>query len=167
MKESDLYPPVRDWLRARGYEVHVEMFGADVVAVKDGTLTVVELKIALTQKLLYQCNDRARWADFVLAAVPVNMLTTREAKGRIKNARGWGFGVLSVDVDRCSARQIAKARQQPWGFHKRRNYRLKMLDGRPPAMDHELAGLPSCNALRQQRLDRNPRPTPAREDETR
>jgi len=154
MRESDLYPPVRQWPLARGYEVHVEIFGADVVAVKDGQLTVVELKVAWTNQLFQQLIDRAGWADFVFAAVPAAMARTREATSKTKGARYRGFGVLAVDCERCKVKQVAKPRQQPWMFVKRRNYRLKELTGRPPAMDHELAGLPSCNTLRRQRIQR-------------
>jgi len=45
----------------------------------------------------------------------------------------------------------AKARPQPWAWHKRHDYRLKRLAKLPPARDYELAGLPACPALAEQR----------------
>lgn len=146
MMECDLYPPVRDWLAARGYEIHVEMFGSDIVAVKDGQLTVVELKLGFTQILADQLTDRARWADFVMAAT-LDVPSYRPAWLKYN-----GFGYLVVYGG--AVLQRIKPRQQPWAFVKRRAYRLKQLDGRPPAMEHETAGLPSCNELRLQRLAR-------------
>lgn len=151
-RESELFVPVREWLRKNGYEVHVEIFDADVVAVKDGKLTVVELKPHFTVKLFKQLHSRALWADFVIAA------TFRPKSGDADKAikRGGmkyhGFGVLLVDGS--AVRELMKPKPQPFMWHKRNAYRRKKLLGRAEAMDHELAGLPSCNALREQRLKR-------------
>jgi hypothetical protein len=150
MRESDLYPAVRDWLLSQGYEVHVEVFGHDIVAVKDGLCTVVELKVCLSEKVLDQCRDACNWADFVFAAVPRE--SAERLKGRVKCCRYYGYGVLAVDG--AKVRQKAMARPQPWGRVRRRAYRIELLTGRRPAMDHEVAGLPSCPALREQREKR-------------
>jgi hypothetical protein len=145
MKESDLYPAVRDWLTHSGYEVHVEIFDCDIVAVKEGLLTVVELKTCLSQELYAQCVDRARWADFVIAAIAS---VPRSTSGFTYA----GFGVMLVRNG--AARLKHKPRPQPWHWHKARSYRLKKLTGRLPAQSHEVAGLTSGNALRAQRVQR-------------
>jgi hypothetical protein len=132
MKESDLYIPVRNWLIARGYEIHVEIFDADIVAVKDGELTAVELKACLSSDLYRQCCNRARWADYVIAAVA----SVPRQVGMYTHA---GFGVLLVNGGKVH--QKAKPRPQPWLWHKMHDYRVKKLTGRLPAQEHELAGL--------------------------
>lgn len=137
MKESDLYPPVRDWLRARGYTIYVERFDADIVAVKDGRLLAVELKLCFTQQLYSQLQARATWADEVMAAVG-------SAPRAFKAMRYMGYGLLLVSNGKV--RQKFKTRPQPWQFHKRRLYRLKVLADELPAMDHELAGVMSVEA---------------------
>lgn len=145
MRESDLYPPVRDWLIARGYEVHVEIFDCDIVAVKDGRLLVVELKLCLARELFTQMEDAARWADEVMGAVA-------SAPRKLGGLSNKGFGLLQVTDGRV--RQRVKPRPQPHWWFKKRAYRIKKLNGRDPAMPHELAGLPSCPALRLQREQR-------------
>lgn len=145
MRESDLYVPVRDWLAARGYAVYVERFGADVVAVRGGELTVVALKLCLTQGLMEQLGWRAQWADYVIAAV------ASEPK-HLSGLRYAGYGLLQVRDGK--ARQRLVARPQPWLWHRKHDYRAKKLAGEAPAMAHEVAGLPSCPQLRQQRRQR-------------
>jgi hypothetical protein len=146
MAESDLYPPVRDWLRKRGYEVHVEVFGADIIAIRDGAITVVELKLCLSAGLIKQMHAGARWADFVIGAIA--------SKPRITSGVSYaGFGLLLVSGQKVH--QHIKPRPQPWHWHKARTYRVKKLTGRTPAQEHELAGLPSSPALRAQRQMRS------------
>lgn len=143
VKESDLYVPVRDWLAARGWVIHVEIFDADIVAVRDGRMLAVELKPCLTQDLMNQLHHRAVWADEVIGAI------ASEPRGRLHALRYYGFGLLQV-ID-GKVRQRIKPRPQPWQWHRTRAYRLKKLNSRPPAADHEVAGLPGCSALREQR----------------
>ena len=149
-KEHELFPAVREWLASRSYEIHVEVFDADVVAIKDGKLTVIELKPTCNRKLFEQLQVRAAWADFVMGAVffPASGTAGRAiTRGGLKYL---GFGLLVVDGD--SARQIIKPKPQPFMWHKRRASRMKKLGMRLPAQDHELAGLPACPALKSQRL---------------
>ena len=69
--ESDLYTPVRDYLRSLGYDVKGEVRSCDIAAVRDGELIVVELKRGFTLELIYQAIDRQRVADGVYVAVPL------------------------------------------------------------------------------------------------
>jgi hypothetical protein len=152
LREYDLYPPVRRWLLDRGYEIHVEMFDADIVAVKDGKVTTIDLKLGFTEVLVKQLYRRMEWADYVFGAVPASCRLKLKRDFWFGQFRQHGFGLLLVDGDRV--RQKRMSRPQPWAWHKRHNYRLTVLLNRSPAMEHELAGLPSCPQLRQQRLDR-------------
>jgi len=52
-----------------------------VIAVKDGQLTVVELKLHFGNGLFALLQDRARWADYVLGAVPTVLLRKVNAEG--------------------------------------------------------------------------------------
>lgn len=58
MKESDLANPVMEWLRARGLTPYGEIgWGGraiDVVGLSDTEVWAVELKLGLTQKVIYQ-----------------------------------------------------------------------------------------------------------------
>jgi hypothetical protein len=149
MKESDLYPPVREWLQKRGYEIHVEVFGCDLVAVKERMLTAVELKLGLEQHLIEQLRYRSWWADFVIGVVPMSKSVEKLRDANFRRWRYEGYGLCVVENGRV--RQLVKPKPQPWDWHRKHAYRVKMLAGRPPAQDHEIAGLPSCPQLREQR----------------
>jgi hypothetical protein len=142
VRESDLFPPVRKWLESKGYTIHVEMFDADIIATKDGRIVVVELKPCLTQHLITQCARRSQWADEVWCAIGSEPRTISELKYS-------GFGLLLVSGGKV--RKKLGAKPQPWQWHKMRAYRAKRLMDRAPAMAHEIAGLPCCAALREQR----------------
>lgn len=144
-KERDMYPLVRDWLTASGYQIHVELFDADVVGVKGDHVVVVEMKRCCSYSLLIQMLKRATWADEVWGCVASRPKAMREYAAR-------GFGMLEIRRGKIHVRKVA--RPQPWQWHRRRNYRMKKLAARPPAMDHEVAGLPSCRELREQRKAR-------------
>lgn len=145
-RESDLYIPVRDWLREHGHEVHVEVFGCDVVAVRGSELTVVELKLSSPALLVSQLHQRSQWADFVLGAMPHRPKST----GMWKH---WGFGLLIVSEGKV--RQLIRPRRQPDQWYRKHGYRIKRLAGRQPAQAHETAGLPCCPQLREQRVRRS------------
>jgi hypothetical protein len=144
MKESDLYIPVRDWLRARGFTVHIEIFDCDVVGINaDGKMVAVELKTGMTLGLYNQLSLRATWADEVWAAVPAT--AEKPKHGFAYN----GYGLLIVSGGRVKVQRIA--RPQPWNRCRSQIYRRKELSSRLAALDHHVAGLPSCPQAREQR----------------
>lgn len=159
MKESDLYIPVRDWLRGRGYTVHVEVFGCDVVAVQGDRLIAVELKLKSPLVVHRQAQRCGRfWADAAYAAMPY-----RPRKVGIFVDSGVGLlvvsdGAVSVEFE---SKTFTVPEVDEWYrfWSKRHKYRIKKLSKREPAQDHELAGLPCCPQLREQRLKRLPAPT--------
>ena len=69
-RETDLYPPIRDYLTAQGYTVRAEVSGCDCTAEKDGALIVIELKLRFNLELLLQAADRQRISDSVYVAIP-------------------------------------------------------------------------------------------------
>ena len=55
MKETELYPPIKAFLEAQGYEVKAEVGDCDVLAVRGGEEpVVVELKTGFTLPLVFQ-----------------------------------------------------------------------------------------------------------------
>lgn len=144
MKESDLYLPVRDWLRSRGYTVHVEIFDCDVVGINAaGHMVAVELKLGMRRDLCNQLSLRTNWADEVWGAVP----HTAEQPGS-----GWsyyGYGLLVLKNGKLRVQR--KARPQPWHRIRAQEYRRKVLRSRHPARDCDIAGLPSCAQAKTQR----------------
>jgi hypothetical protein len=70
LKETDLYPPVKNHLESQGYKVNSEVKHCDVTATRDDELIVVELKTRFNATLLIQAADRQRAADAVYVALP-------------------------------------------------------------------------------------------------
>ncbi|KAF0197606.1 MAG: hypothetical protein FD169_208 [Bacillota bacterium] len=75
MRETDLFPPVAEYLLQLGFTVRSEVRGCDITAVKDNELVIVELKTSFSIDLLIQATTRQRAADTVYVAIP------RPAKG--------------------------------------------------------------------------------------
>jgi hypothetical protein len=70
-RESDLYPPVKAFLEAQGYEVKGEIGGCDAVGTRGGEPPViVELKLQFNLALVLQGVDRLALTDRVYLAVP-------------------------------------------------------------------------------------------------
>ncbi len=70
MRESELFPAVKRLFEENGYSVNAEVCGCDVTAVKDGRITVVELKKNLSVTLLAQGLARQKLGSLVYIAVP-------------------------------------------------------------------------------------------------
>src|SRR5258708_7725878 len=111
MSEVSLYPAVRRFLEAAGFDVKGEVKGCDIVAVRAGeplTLTIVEMKLGFTLDLLLQATDRMRAADEVWLAVPA----TRRGRDRYPRVhrlcRLVGFGLMAVNAARDRVEVLAE-----------------------------------------------------------
>lgn len=96
--ETDLYAPVKAWLEGLGFEVKAEVGAADVVAMRDGAMTVVELKVGFSLTLLQQAVARQALTDNVYVAVPRwgGRQGWRAFKGNVGLCKRLGVGVMSV-----------------------------------------------------------------------
>jgi len=70
MRESDLYLPIKNFFTELGYLVKAEVKDADVTAIKDDEVVIIEMKTSLNVKLLYQACQRQRLTDYVYVAIP-------------------------------------------------------------------------------------------------
>ena len=99
--ETDLYRPVKGFLEQLGFEVKGEVCGCDIVAVRQGSpsvLVIAELKLTFTLELVLQAVDRTAVCDEVWLAVRASRRGRgRESDSRVKKlCRFLGFGLLSV-----------------------------------------------------------------------
>ncbi|MCL2571024.1 MAG: DUF2161 family putative PD-(D/E)XK-type phosphodiesterase [Defluviitaleaceae bacterium] len=69
-KEADMYKPIRNLLADQGFTVRGEVKGCDIAAVKDDMLWVVEMKLSINLKLVFQAMERKTATDWVFVAVP-------------------------------------------------------------------------------------------------
>jgi hypothetical protein len=111
MSEVSLYPAVKRFLEAAGFEVKGEVNGCDAVAVRSDapqTLAIVEMKLGFNLELLLQATDRMRAADEVWLAVPA----TRRGRDRDRRVhrlcRLIGFGLLAVNATRDQVEVLAE-----------------------------------------------------------
>ena len=92
--ESDLYPAVKTFLEAQGYQVKGEIGGCDVVATRgEEPPVIVELKLTFNLALLLQGVDRLSITDHVYLAV-----------ARPRGRRGSGRAVYRRDVRKLCRR---------------------------------------------------------------
>lgn len=109
--ETALYPTVKRFLEAAGFEVKGEVCGCDIVAVRDAEparLAIVEMKLGLSLDLLLQAVERLRAADEVWLAVPA----TRRGRDRDPRVhrlcRLLGLGIMAVNAARDRIEVLAE-----------------------------------------------------------
>jgi hypothetical protein len=103
-KESDMYKPVKDFFVGLGYAVNAEVKGIDVAMVKDGVLTVIELKKSFNMRLLYQAVDRQSVTSQVYVAIPrPRHIYGRECVLMRRILKKLGLGLIFVSVDKGAA----------------------------------------------------------------
>ncbi len=111
MTEVSLYPAVKRFLEAAGFDVKGEVKSCDIVAVRREaplTLTIVEMKLGFTLDLLLQATDRMRAADQVWLAVPATG-RGRDRDPRVHRlCRLLGFGLIAVNAARDRVEVLAE-----------------------------------------------------------
>ena len=79
MKESDMYPILRDYLESRGYSVYAEVeprqvlnhYGrADIIAYSKPAVCIVEMKTSLSIDLIEQAYRWIPYVHYIYVAVP-------------------------------------------------------------------------------------------------
>jgi hypothetical protein len=100
MRESDLYAPVRDWLKEQGFAPKAEVKDVDIVALKGDTVLAVELKSILNLDVILQAVDRQRISDIVYIGVPKKgrLLFTKRWKMLIHLLKRLELGLLLVTM---------------------------------------------------------------------
>lgn len=124
-RETDLYPPIKNFLEGQGYVVKSEVGAVDVMAVRGGEPPVViELKLGFSLSLFHQCVARQSLTEDVYLAVPrqTGKRFAKAVKDNLKLARRLGLGLITVRMSdglvqvHCDPGpfqpRIAKARQQ-------------------------------------------------------
>lgn len=97
LKESDLYPPVKEFLEGLGCTVRGEVAGCDIAALQGEELIAVELKRSITLRLLVQAVERQQACDAVYIAVPAEGGGyPPNFKANLKLVKRLGLGVLLV-----------------------------------------------------------------------
>ncbi len=113
MKETDLYAPMKDWFKEKGYEVRPE-FGIfyrtfDAIAVKDNIVIAIEMKLCLTRILLDQIRCGYLFADY--SYVVISTIPRIESKG-LDFCLSRGIGILSIKNEIVKDLYLAKEQKK-------------------------------------------------------
>ena len=100
MKESDLFPYIKQYLLSGGYKVRAEVNGCYITAVLDDNLIIIEMKLRLNLELIMQAVDRQRITDSVYVAIPTpdKKLQKQRLKGIIRILKRLEIGLIIVDT---------------------------------------------------------------------
>lgn len=103
MKEVDLYEPCKNLLEEQGFQVKAEVHSCDIMAVKDDYIVIIELKLGISLKLVYQAIDRQKLADKVYVALPSTAINSNRAnlKNFINLLKRLELGLISVNKDKA------------------------------------------------------------------
>lgn len=126
MKEVDMYKPLQEFLKARGYLVYSEVENMDVFSRKDDQLLVVEMKKSFNLQLVYQLIERLKITDQVYAYV---ILTKggrwlKSYKKMCALLRRLHCGLLTLDQH---THQKVVLEFEPGPFKPRKNYTKKKI----------------------------------------
>ena len=97
MKESDMFMPIRDWLKSKGAikvctEIYLYDTPADIVALMpEDKILVIEMKKSLTKHLIRQAHGHYCFSNYTYIAV-----ATKPRMARMNLKCNEGIGVLSV-----------------------------------------------------------------------
>ncbi len=99
--ETDLYPPIYDFLTKEGFLVKSEVRGCDVTAQKENRLLIVEMKKSFQLSLVYQAIERQSYCQEVFVAIPrpEKGQNTKQWKNMIKLLKRLGLGLFTVALD--------------------------------------------------------------------
>lgn len=124
LKESDLYLPIKNFLLNLGYQVKGEIKDCDIVAIKDDSLIIIELKLALNIPLLLQAVERFSLADNVYIAIPKQCTIFKKQSKQVKKliAR-LGLGLIIVDMQ--EKQQYVEVVHDPKDYTPRKNKRKR------------------------------------------
>jgi hypothetical protein len=107
LKEVNLFPPLRNWLKNNGCKVFTEIYGCDVVSYKDGEFVGYELKMACNDKVIRQAYCHIVSFGKCFAVVPVN-----PRKESIEKCKKFGVGIIKINNNEII--EILPAKKLDW-----------------------------------------------------
>ncbi len=145
MKETLMYQAVRSFLEGQGYAVRSEVKDCDLVAVKDGQVTVLEFKRAFGIPILKQAVERQKAVDsvYVVLPKPKPFVMSKSWRSTCHLLRRLELGLLLVDLHSVPQKVHVMFHPTPVSYRRKKHVEraiLKEAAGRSD--DYNVAG--SC-----------------------
>src|SRR5690625_4361698 len=121
--ETDLYEPIQNYFYSLGYEVQAEVNDCDVVAFKDDSLIIIELKLNLNITLLMQAANRQKLTPDVYIAIPRPKISLRRRRWRelVHLIRRLELGLILVSFE--GRKPSIDVVHEPGSFDRKRSMR--------------------------------------------
>jgi len=121
--EADLYEPVQHYFQSLGYRVQAEVNDCDVVALKDNSLIIIELKLNLNITLLMQAANRQKLTPDVYIAIPRPKSSLRRRRWRdlVHLIRRLELGLILVSFE--GRKPSIDVVHEPGSFDRQRSMR--------------------------------------------
>jgi len=101
--EKDMYKYIKSHLEGLEFSVKAEVLNADIVAVKDELVIIIEMKKTLNTTLMHQGCKRQRICDYVYLAIEKpssKQLRSRQFREKLHLVRRLHLGVMFVNMDK-------------------------------------------------------------------
>ncbi|KYK23532.1 hypothetical protein AYK21_02415 [Thermoplasmatales archaeon SG8-52-2] len=112
-QESELFKPVSDYFKNKGYKVRYEIkigfCRADIVAFKENKTTAVELKLYDWKKAIIQAKNYQLGSNYVYIAIPLSKVYNILRKAE-HSLRKEGIGLLIVNEKSHIVKRYINAR---------------------------------------------------------
>lgn len=122
-----MFPILKEFLEEQEYDVKAEIMNADVVAMKDDVVLVVEMKTSFSTKLIYQGLKRLHISDYVYLAIPKpssKVLKSSSFKEKKTIVRRLELGLILVDLDTKTVDVLLDPRTYHFKKNKKKRRRL-------------------------------------------
>ena len=105
MLEKDMYKYIKSHLESFDFTVKAEVLNADIVAVKDELIIIIEMKKTLNTTLMYQGCKRQRICDYVYLAIEKpssKQLRSKQFREKMHLVRRLHLGLMFVNIEKES-----------------------------------------------------------------
>lgn len=115
-----MFPILKEFLESQEYTVKAEIMNADIVAMKDDIVLVIEMKTSFSTKLIYQGLQRLHLSDYVYLAIPKpssKVLKSSSFKEKKTIVRRLELGLILVDIEK----EVVDVLLDPRTYHFKKN----------------------------------------------
>jgi len=103
MLEKDMYKYIKNHLEHLDFTVKAEVLNADIVAVKEDLVIIIEMKKTLNTTLMHQGCKRQRISDYVYLAIEKpssKQLRSKQFREKIHLVRRLHLGLMLINIEK-------------------------------------------------------------------